>query len=92
MNDDQTILDRELVELFGHEIVNQAQLVDVADLNLDEKMIACISTGVTRLKQLRNNPGAQQKLLAAMGPGEQLLLCMWVMEMDLLDKIRGQSD
>jgi hypothetical protein len=90
-SDDQTIQDQYLTELFGREIVDQARLVDAADLILDEKMTACISSGVTRLKQLRHYPAKQRELLDGMGPGEQLLLCMWVMEMDLLDKIRDIS-
>lgn len=89
--DDLSIQDQYLARLFGREIVDQARLVDAADLILDEKMTACISSGVTRLKQLRNDPARQRALLDGMGPGEQLLLCMWVMEMDLLDKIRDPS-
>lgn len=93
MNDDKdNAIQLQLAELFGQDTVEHASLIDVADLNLDEHMIASITSGVTRLKRLRSDPAAQQKMVATMTPGERLLLCMWVMEMDLLDKIRGTPD
>lgn len=81
-----------LQRLFGAEIVEQAQLVDVVDLNLDDRMTACITAGLTRLKQNRDNTGTQQAIVAAMEPGEKLLLCMWVMEMGLLDKLQSHTE
>ncbi len=85
---DETVQQKRLVELFGNDIVEQARLIDVVDLNLNDSMTSCISAGVTSLKQLRGDPSAQHRFVAAMQPGEQLLLCMWVLEMELLDKIR----
>jgi hypothetical protein len=81
-----------LNRLFGADIVEQAQLIDVVDLNLDDRMTAGITTGLTRLKQSRDNPGTQQAIVAAMGSGEKLLLCMWVMELGLLDKLQSHTD
>jgi len=82
---------RELSFLFGHEIVYQARLIDAADLNLTDAMIKSIATGVTRLKQLRNNTRAQIAMLESMNPGERILLCLWIMDMELLDKIQSHS-
>ncbi len=79
-----------LSRLFGSDTVEQARLIDAADLNLDERMISCITNGLTRLRQLRNNPDAQISLIQSMEPGERLLLCMWILEMDLLEKIRPE--
>jgi hypothetical protein len=87
MADVGEITGRKLTDLFDSDTVEQAHLIDVADLNLDDQMIACITGGLSRLKQLRNNPVAQKGLVAAMQPGERLLLCMWIMEMGLLDRI-----
>ena len=87
MNDQSDLSYSKLTDLFGSDIVEQAGLIDAADLNLDERMTACITEGLTRLKQLRNDPASQRALLADMEPGEKLLLCMWIMEMDLFDKI-----
>jgi hypothetical protein len=84
--------DKALSLLFGPETVEQARLIDVVDLNLNESMIECISKGVTTLKQLRGDPGAQRDLIRNLSQGERLLLCMWIMEMDLLGKIRERSD
>jgi hypothetical protein len=83
-------LDGELSYLFGSETVAQAALIDAADLNLNEVMTACITDGLTRLKQLRNDPGAQLALVRGMQPGERLVLCMWIREMGLLDKIQAR--
>lgn len=78
-----------LVELFGDDIVEQAQLIDATDLNLDDRMTSSISAGVTGLKQLRGDPAAQRQFIATMQPGERVLLCMWILEMELLAKISG---
>jgi len=81
----------ELSFLFGRETVEQASMIDIADLNLNDEMTASISNGITRLKKLRNNSDGQVELLNRMGSGERLLLCMWVMDLDLLDKILSAS-
>ena len=88
MRDDNELPDTQLSSLFGSDTVEQACLIDVADLNLDEHMISCITNGLTRLKQMRNNPDAQISHVRTMEPGERLLLCMWILEMDLQEKIR----
>ena len=81
---------KDLSVLFGKKIVEQACLIDVADLNLNEEMIRCITAGVTRLKQLKGNPDAQINLIKKLEPGETLLLCMWIMDMCLIEKILDQ--
>ena len=84
-------LARELSFLFGEEIVEQAQLLDSADLNLTEEMIASIGEGIRHLKQLKQDPEAQRQWLSEQAPGLRLLLCLWIMDMDLLDKIQTRS-
>jgi len=76
--------------LFGAGTVEQASMIDIADLNLNEEMTASISNGITRLKQLKYKPDEQIQLVNRMSAGERLLLCMWIIEMDLLNKIQGQ--
>lgn len=88
MNTEEDQAESELARLFGQDTVNQARLIDAAHLNLDDSMTACITAGLNRLKQTRNDPAAQGAVISAMQPGERLLLCMWAMEMELLDKIR----
>jgi len=90
MNTEENLVESELTRLFGQETVEQARLIDVADLNLDAGMTACITTGLNQLKQTRNDPAAQGAVISAMQPGERLLLCMWVMEMELLDRLRAK--
>jgi hypothetical protein len=87
----QQQLHNELAFLFGKETVEQAEVIDVVDLQLNQDMTQCISKGVTRLKQLKDMPDAQQKYIRELNPAEQLLVCMWVLEMNLLDKLRSHS-
>jgi hypothetical protein len=87
----QQQLYKELVFLFGEETVEQARLIDVVDLQLNKDMTQCISKGVTRLKQLKDIPDAQQKFIQELKPAEQILVCMWIMEMNLIDKLQSNS-
>lgn len=82
---------RELSWLFGSDTVEQAALIDVVDLNMNEEMTRCISAGVTQLKKLRGQPGAQREFIQGRAPAERMLLCMWIMEMGLLDKLQTQG-
>jgi hypothetical protein len=84
-------LARELSFLFGADIVEQARLIDIADLNLTDEMTAGIGAGVQQLKQLKHDPEAQRQWVSEQAPGLRLLLCLWIMDMDLLDKIQTRS-
>ncbi len=84
-------LNKELSFLFGEEIVEQANQLDIAELNLNEDIIECISTGVRQLKKLKSNPKAQIDLMSEMAPGARIVLCLWIMDMELLDKIQTRS-
>lgn len=81
----------ELAFLFGRETVEQADQLDIADLNLNEEIVACIAGGIRTLKELQDNPGAQVNYVNGLQPGARLLLCLWVMDMGLLEKIRKRS-
>lgn len=81
----------ELAFLFGAETVNLAGQIDIADLNLNEKMIDSISAGLRRLKELKHDPEAQLAFVRNLEQGARLLLCMWILDMDLLEKIREGS-
>ena len=81
----------ELAFLFGRETVEQAGQLDIADLNLNEEIVACIAGGIRTLKELQDNPGAQVNYINGLEPGARLLLCLWVMDMGLLEKIRKRS-
>ena len=83
---------QDLSRLFGEDTVEQARQIDVAHLNMNDEMIATISAGVRQLKALRSDPGAQRRLIGGMEPGARLVLCMWIMDMGLLQKIGGQMD
>lgn len=84
-------LKNELAFLFGQETVELAGQLDIANLNLTDKMIDSIAAGVRKLKELRDDPVAQISLVNGMDEGARLLLCMWIMDMDLLDKIQNGS-
>ncbi len=82
---------RELSYLFGEDLVEQARLIDIADLNLTDEMTAEIGEGVRHLKQLKHDPEAQRQWVSEQAPGLRLLLCLWIMDMDILDKIQTRS-
>ncbi len=84
-------LARELSFLFGGDIVEQARLIDIADLNLTDEMTTSIGEGIRQLKQLKHDPEAQRQWVSEQAPGLRLLLCLWIMDMDLLDKIQTGS-
>ena len=82
---------RELSFLFGEQIIEQARLIDIADLNLHDEMTAKIGEGIRQLKKLRHDPEAQRQWVSEQSPGLRLLLCLWIMDMDLLCKIQTRS-
>lgn len=84
-------LQQELVYLFGSEIVEQAKLIDVAGLDMTEEIVRCIADGVRELKKLRADPQAQVNYVNGLQTGTKLLLCMWIMDMNLLDSIQDRS-
>ncbi len=79
---------RELALLFGEEIVEQARLIDIGVLNITDEMTAAIGEGIRHLKQLKNHPEAQKQWIEKQETGLRLLLCLWIMDMGLLEKIR----
>lgn len=84
-------LARELSYLFGEEIVGQARLLDIADLNMTDEMTTGIGEGVQQLKRLKHDPEAQRKWVLEQDQGMCLLLCLWIMDMGLLEKIQVRS-
>ncbi len=84
-------LARELSFLFGGDIVEQARLIDIADLNLTDEMTTSIGEGIRQLKQLKHDPEAQRQWVSEQAPGSRLVLCLWIMDMDILDKIQANS-
>ena len=81
----------ELVFLFGRETVKQAGQLDIADLNLNDEIVACIADGIRTLKEFQDNPAAQVNFVNGLEPGARVLLCMWIMDMGLLKKIQKRS-
>jgi hypothetical protein len=84
-------INRELCFLFGEEVVDQANQIDIVDLNLNKEITDTISSGVNQLKKLKSKPDAQLKMINDLAPGARIVLCMWILEMDLLDKIQLRS-
>ena len=88
---EEASLARELSYLFGGNIVEQARLIDIADLNLTDEMTASVGEGIRQLKQLKHDPQAQRQWVSKQESGLRLLLCLWIMDMGLLDKIQTRS-
>lgn len=79
----------ELANLFGEEIVQQAALIDIAEINISDDMTSCISDGVIQLKKLKGKTESQRALIEKLSQGEKLVLCLWIMDMGLLDKLQA---
>ena len=84
-------LARDLSFLFGKDIVEQVRLIDIANLNFTDEMTESIGVGIRKLKQLRDHPMAQRQWVSEQAPGLSLLLCLWIMDMNILDKIQIRS-
>ena len=82
---------RELSWLFGNDIAEQADQVDIADINMNKDITEAIASGVKNLKELAGTPQAQRTYVASLEPGARILLCLWILDMDLLDKIQARS-
>ena len=74
--------------LFGAETVTLAASLDTAILDMNDDMTKAVAAGVARLKTMRGNIAAQQKYIASLQEGARLLLCLWIMDMELTDKMR----
>ncbi len=81
----------ELSFLFGGDIVEQACLIDIADLNFTDVMTTSVGEGIRQLKRLKHDPEAQRQWLSEQALGLRLLLCLWIMDTDILDKIQTHS-
>lgn len=81
-----------LTNLFGRDTVEQARQIDIADLSLNEEMTRCIAAGVNKLKELKADSPAQRNFVINMEPGTRLLICMWIMDMNLLEKILARPN
>ena len=69
-----------LADLFGEDIVEQARLIDSADLNINDDMARQIAEGIKQLKQNRRDINAQQCWIRDQAHGLQVLLCLWIMD------------
>ena len=74
--------------LFGVETVKLASRLDTANLNMNDAMTKAVGAGVNRLKTLKGNLASQQEYIASLEEGTRLLLCLWIMDMELSDKLR----
>ena len=81
----------ELAVLFGEATVALANQLDIAELNLQDEIVRDIGAGVAELKKLKTDPRAQMEFVRQLRQGSRLLLCMWIMDMDLLDKIQTRT-
>ena len=84
-------LAQELSFLFGGDIVEQASLIDIADLNFTDVMTASVGEGIRQLKRLKHDPEAQRQWLSEQASGLRLLLCLWIMDTDILDQIQTRT-
>jgi len=80
-------LETELACLFGRETVTQARCTDIADLELDAVFMDGIAETAGQLIQAKGQPRDQRALVEGMGRDKRLVLCMWLIDTDMADKL-----
>lgn len=77
-----------LSKLFGEETLNLAKQLDIADINMNDNMTKSIGSGVSQLKKLKGDVAGQKDYISTLDEGARLLLCLWILDMVLLEKLR----
>lgn len=76
-------LRRELVSLFGREMVEQASRTDPADLEVSAALMDTVHDAADKLLASSYRPSLQRDIVAGLDPQARLLLCMWLSDLGL---------
>jgi len=86
----QASLEFELAFLFGQATVHQAKQSDIVDLDLDIEFLNGVSEIAGQLLKLTGQPIQQRKFVARLNADNRLMLCMWLMDTGIADKLIGE--
>lgn len=81
---------RELVELkrlFGEPVVYLARITDPASLDLSAALMDRVHDGADALLALKGHPQEQCRYIGELPFDVRLVLCMWLLDLDLAAKL-----
>ena len=81
------MIESELACLFGKKTVTRAKRTDIVDLRVDADFMDGIADTAGQLLEAKDNPRKQRRLVGSMDQDKRLVLCMWVMDMEMTDRL-----
>lgn len=78
---------RQVKRLFGEPVAFLATITDPATLDLSAALMDRVHDGADALLTMRGNLAEQHRYISALPFTERLVLCMWLMDMDLAAKL-----
>jgi len=80
-------LKHELIALFGRGRVEQAEITDVADLDITSEQMNAVHDAADAILKRPGQPSWQRELVEDLDGQTTLLLCMWLMDTDFAGRI-----
>jgi hypothetical protein len=84
-------MDAELAVLFGDVTVRIARMVDPVMLALSADLMDRVHDGADALLARSGRPDAQRRYVAGLPSDVRLILCMWMMDLDLAAKLTARA-
>ena len=82
-----SIMQAELVSLFGRGLVEKAQTTDVVDLDLTASRMEAVHDATDALLKHSGSPKLQHATVAGLDDMTALMLCMWLLDTGFADRI-----
>lgn len=83
--------ERELADLFGEETVYRARLTDPAELDLSAGLMNAVWDAADYLLREAGNSLAQRACVDRLSDAVRLVLCMWILDLDLAGKLYARA-
>lgn len=82
-------LDKELVSLFGKQVLLESKSLDVNNLEIEADLVA---EGARQLIENNGNPTLQRMIVNCMDSLTATALCKWIREPDMLDILMRKNE
>lgn len=83
----KNIQHQELRQLFGEPVAYLAQITDIANLELSAELMDSVHDGADTLLTMRGKVRLQQRYIKGLPFTVRLVLCMWLMDTELVSKL-----
>jgi hypothetical protein len=83
--------DRELVALFGREIVEDAHRTEVCDLHLTAEGMELVHDAADELLMRSGEALEQRRIVSKLDRFTRLVLCMWLVDLDLAASLAARA-